>query len=435
MEALSRATSSTAESSFQNQTADHAPRHSIRLAVIGTYSPRRCGIATFTRDLCDCLRSTRDFDIDIHAIDTPGSGHRYHGVASTIAQDDRAAYYRAARLINQSGADAVWLQHEFGIFGGRDGEMVCDFVDRLTPPLIVTLHTVLSEPSPRQRSIVEHLVSRASRIMVMSRQGREVLLNNYGARASMVEVIPHGAPDRPFGREARFKDHLGLAGLNVLTTFGLLGPGKGLETMIGALPAIVARHPRTVYRIVGATHPTLLATSGESYREGLQDLARSLGVEQHVMWENRFLDTAELLDQLEACDIYVTPYGNLQQATSGTLSYAVALGKAVVSTPYAHAKELLADGAGVLVEPKSSAALAGAVIRLLDDPELMAATKGRAYAVGRGTIWPRFAAASASLVRSVARKSGPASWRQACLPGGAVAKANIFSDREARSLA
>jgi glycosyltransferase involved in cell wall biosynthesis len=375
----------------------------ISVALIGTYAPRRCGIATFTKDLADQLSGRPGFDMRIYALDSACSEHRYEGIAAIIAQDDREDYTRIARHINEAAVDAVWLQHEFGIFGGPDGEMVCDFVDRIAAPLIVTFHTVLTAPSPRQRAIVEHLISRASRIMVMSQQGRDTLVADYHAPERIVAVIPHGAPDRPFGREESFKAKLGLGDRPVVMTFGLLGPGKGLETMIEALPAIAARHPDILYRIVGATHPNLIAEQGERYRESLQALARTLGVERHVSWENRFLDTAELLDQLEACDIYVTPYGNLQQATSGTLSYAVALGKAVVSTPYVHATELLAGDVGLLVEPRSSEALAEAVNRLLDDPALLAITKRRAYEAGRRTIWPRFSAASAALVRQALR--------------------------------
>jgi len=206
------------------------------------------------------------------------------------------------------------------------------------------------------------------------------------------------APDRPFGRQVEFKARLGLTGHTVLTTFGLLGHGKGLETAIEALPAIVAKHRDVIYRIVGATHPNLVATEGETYREGLRALAAELGVADHIQWDNRFLETDELLDQLEACDIYITPYPNLQQSTSGTLSYAVALGKAVVSTPYLHARELLADGVGQLVEPHSSAAIADAVNALLDEPQRLAAMQRRAYARGRETIWPRFAEGSAQLI-------------------------------------
>lgn len=384
------------------QPRGHAVR---RIALVGTYAPRKCGIATFTRDVVEQFaRFNPEIGIDVYALDNPASAPvEYEGIAGIIAQDSPADYAAAARRINESAVGAVWLQHEYGIFGGAEGEMVCDFVDRLAPPLVLTLHTVLSDPSERQARILSHLVTRASRIMVMSRHGRDLLVSHYRADPQVIEVIPHGAPDRPFGRGESFRQEMGLAGRKVLMTFGLLGPGKGLERVIEALPAMVERHPEVVYRIVGATHPNLVAKEGEAYREGLAELARRLGVEDHVRWDNRFLETAELLDQLEACDIYITPYPGLQQATSGTLSYAVALGKAVVSTPYVHARELLADGAGVLIEPGSSAAIGRAVTGLLDDPGKLAAMQRRAYACGRGTIWPAFARASAALLaRAVA---------------------------------
>lgn len=374
-----------------------------RIALIGTFPPRRCGIATFTKDVFDRLGARPDFDLSVYALDMPGPARPQEGVVATIGQGVREDYLRTAQEINAAGYDAVWIQHEFGIFGGPDGEMVRDLVDRIAAPIILTFHTVLTHPSERQRAIVEHLISRASRIMVMSTMGRDTLIESYRARPAIVETIPHGAPDRPFGREEEYKARLGLSGRSILMTFGLIGPGKGLERMIEAMPDIVARHPETVYRIVGATHPNLIARDGEQYRESLQALARSLGVEAHIEWEDRYLDTGELLDQLQACDIYVTPYPNLQQATSGTLSYAVALGKAVVATPYVHARELLADGVGLLVEPGSREALAEAIIGLLDDPVQLAATKARAYAAGRRTIWPEFANASAALVRRAIR--------------------------------
>ncbi|MFT4026513.1 MAG: glycosyltransferase family 4 protein [Novosphingobium sp.] len=389
----------------------------IKLALVGTYAPRKCGLATFTADVHAQLTGHHpEFAVSIYALDDSGSTVAYDGVDRLIAQDDPASYAAAAQQINASGADAVWVQHEFGIFGGPDGEMICDFVDRLAAPLIFTFHTVLSEPSDRQRRIVKHLLSRAMRVMVMSEHGRDILIQAYGAAPGAIQVIPHGAPDRPFGREAEFKQRFGLAGREVMMTFGLLGPGKGLEQAIEALPRIVAEHPRLVYRIVGVTHPNLVASEGEAYRGKLQALADRLGVADHILWEDRFLETDELLDQLETCDIYITPYPNLQQATSGTLSYAVALGKAVVSTPYVHARELLADGAGVLVEPNSSDALADAVIALLGDPAHLAATKERAYAKGRGTIWSAFAQASADLVRGAIAQR-PAAINPAAVPG------------------
>jgi len=370
----------------------------MTLALVGNFAPRKCGIATFTTDIFEKLREHHpEIAADIYALDDPRAPLTYEGVAGTIACDDPEAYARAARQINESGADVVWLQHEYGIFGGPDGEMVIDFVDRLAAPLVVTLHTVLTAPSERQHAILSHLLTRASRIMVMSHHSRDLLVQHYGARAGVVEVIEHGAPDRPFGRVEEFKERLGLGGRKVLMTFGLLGPGKGLEHAIRALPAIAGRHPEVLYRIVGATHPNLVARDGEAYRERLMALAEDLGVAQHIAWDNRFLDTPELLDQLEACDIYLTPYPNLQQSTSGTLSYAVALGKAVISTPYVHARELLADDVGQLIEADSSDAIANAVNALLDAPDELAAMQLRAWTRGRETIWPRFAEASARL--------------------------------------
>lgn len=376
---------------------------SLSLALIGTFVPRKCGIATFTADVVEQLHEYHgEISSTVYALDHADSSAQYADEVVCVDQSSIDSYVATARRINESAPDAVWLQHEFGIFGGHDGEMVCDLVDRIAAPLVVTFHTVLSQPSANQRRIVEHLISRASQIMVMSAHGRDLLVDLYHAPSDRIAIIPHGAPDRPFGREALFKDAMGLGNRNVLMTFGLLGPGKGLEHAIAALPAIVERHPHTVYRIVGATHPNLVANEGEAYRERLIALAEKLGVVDHIQWENRFLDTPELLDQLEACDVYLTPYPNLQQATSGTLSYAVALGKAVVSTPYVHAHELLSDGVGVLVEPGSSVAIAKAVNALLDDPDYLAATRRRAYAAGRKTIWPRFADASAALVQAAA---------------------------------
>jgi len=374
-----------------------------RIALIGNFLPRKCGIATYTCDIAEKLADYHpEIDVQVYALDDPAHPLAYPDAAGVIDFDNPDSYASAARAINESAVDAVWLQHEYGIFGGPDGDMVCDFVDRIAAPLILTPHTILGEPSDRQRAILEHLLARASRIQVMSRHASDLLAKRYRTPRSLMDIIPHGAPDRPFGRTAEFKDKAGLAGKRVLMTFGLLGPGKGLEHAIEALPAIVARHPDVLYRIVGATHPKLVAREGEAYREALQARAQELGVADHVAWDNRFLDTDALLDQLEACDIYLTPYPNLQQSTSGTLSYAVALGKAVVSTPYLHATELLGDDAGRLVPPGSADAIAEAVNGLLDDPAELLALQQRAYARGRDTIWPRFADGAARLVRHAA---------------------------------
>ncbi len=371
----------------------------LHIALIGNFAPRKCGIATFTTDIFEKLGEFHpEIAVDVHALADPAQDVIYRDVAGTITCNDPDDYARAAREINEAGVDAVWLQHEYGIYGGEDGEMVVDFVDRLAAPLVLTLHTVLCDPSDNQRRILRHLVTRASRIMVMSQHSRELLERDYEAPGRIIEVIEHGAPDRPFGQHDAFKEQLGLEGRKVLTTFGLLSRGKGLEHAIRALPLIAERHPEVIYRIVGATHPNLVAHEGEAYREELQELAETLGVSAHIAWENRFLETDELLDQLEACDIYLTPYLGMQQSTSGTLSYAVALGKAVVSTPYVHARELLGEEIGRLIEPGSSEAIAEAVNALFDRPADLAAMQRRAWARGREMIWPRFADAGLRLV-------------------------------------
>ena len=381
------------------------------VAIIGNYPPVKCGIATFTSDLVAQLAIHEPtIRAQVYALDDADANVKYVGVAGTIDRNSPEDYCSAANAINSSDASAVWLQHEYGIFGGPDGEMVCDLVNRLAAPLILTLHTVLLQPSERQRQILEHLITRATIIMVMSERSREVLVSKYGAPKDIIRVVAHGAPDRPFGRQTKFKQKLGLEGRDVLMTFGLLGPGKGLERVIEALPQIAEKHPSVLYRIVGTTHPNLLARDGEAYRDQLKAQAEKLGVGKHIEWNEQFLETEELLDQLEACDIYLTPYLDLQQSTSGALSYAVALGKAIVSSPYVHARELLGDGAGLLIEPNDTAAIADAVNGLLDDSDRLEALQRKAYARGRKTIWAEFARRAAELVREAAadtRASAP----------------------------
>lgn len=383
-------------------------RPALRVALVGTFAPRKCGIATFTTDIRDQLEIHHpDIAVDIYALDNSSAPLDYYDAAGVIGASNLEDYGWAARQINHSGVDAVWIQHEFGIFGGEDGDYVCHLVDRIAAPIILTVHTVLAEPSASQDRIFRHLISRASRIMAMSRRAKELLVRVYQAEPDTITVIPHGAPDRPFGREESFKANFGYAGRPVIMTFGLLGRGKGIEGVIEALPEVLAKHPDTLYRIVGATHPNLIAHEGEAYRDELHALAKRLGVENAIAWDNRFVETPELLDQLEACDIFITPYPNLQQATSGTLSYAVALGKAVISTPYAHAKELLADDAGVFIPPGSPSAIASAINDLFDDPARLAALKHRAYARGRKTVWSEFAGSCAALVQSVVPPPAP----------------------------
>lgn len=384
----------------QTQLDDNRPNAASRqrpvgrIALIGNFLPRRCGIATFTSDSWQALRNRYpDLAIDVYAMTDRDQRYDYPPpVTMDIAQDDPAAYLAAARQIEQSGAELLWLQHEFGIFGGEAGELIIRLLDRVSMPVMVTLHTILEEPNPAQRRVIEALLRRASRLIVMAEVGRDILVRRYGARASQIVVIKHGIPDRPFQAPEAMKEKLGLAGHDVILTFGLLSPDKGIETMIAAMPEIVKRARRPVlYVILGATHPHLVAHEGEAYRERLQALAAQLGVDRNIRWVNAFVELDELTDYLTAADIYVTPYLNPAQITSGTLSYSIGLGKPVVSTPYVHARELLAADHGRLVDFRDNAGFAREISALLDDDEDREMLRQRAYALGRTMIWPRYA--------------------------------------------
>lgn len=365
-----------------------------RIALIGGFTPRRCGIATFTADIYASITAAFPaVNVDVYALAPVANDIGFAApVRSVIVENDADSFKDAAAAIEASCADVVWLQHEFGLFGGPAGDKILELTDRIAAPLIITLHTVMPDPDFEQLRVMRRLVAQASKLIVMSDRAAVLLRNVFGADVDQIVLIPHGVPDRPFGRSVHFKSEFGFAGRQVLMTFGLLSPGKGIEAVIEALPEIVAQHPGVLYCIVGATHPNLLAREGEVYRERLQGLAEQLGVQHHIHWIDAFLETDALLDLIEAADIYVTPYQGVNQATSGTLSYALALGKAVVSTPYAHALELLANDHGVLVPFKDSPALAREIGALLDAPDRLIAIQERAYSRGRSMIWPEFAA-------------------------------------------
>lgn len=378
-----------------------------RLALVGGFTPRRCGIATFTADIFHSLTAAAPkLAIDVYAM-TPASGHTRFApeVTAEIWEAEPESYAAAAQAIEASKANVVWLQHEFGLFGGPAGDMVLELVDRISAPLLVTFHTVVPDPDWDQARVMRRLVERAASLIVMSERSRAILEDIYGADPEQIVCIPHGVPDRPFGRSDQFKSALGFAGRQLLLTFGLLSPGKGIEAVIRALPALVADHPDLLYCIAGATHPNLIGREGEAYRTGLQALAQSLGVADHVHWIDAFIETDDLLDLIEAADIYVTPYPGAAQSTSGTLAYALALGKVVVSTPYVHATELLAEDHGVLVPFGDSAAIAEAIGALLNDPERRLGLQKRAYARSRAMIWPATARRCLDLV---ARSCTPA---------------------------
>lgn len=373
------------------------------IALIGNFLPRKCGLATFTADCFDAMRARfPDLRVDVYAMDDRPGGYVYpSAVTASIPQDDRGAYLDAARAIDASGAQAIWVQHEYGIYGGSAGEHLIALLDRSGLPVIATLHTVLEAPNPDERRVMEALLRRAARVIVMAEKGRDILHRAHGVDPRKVVVIPHGVPDRAYVDPDVMKARFGWDGRQVILTFGLLAPSKGIETLIEALPAIVAQHPDALYVVLGATHPNLVAHEGEAYRDRLHALAAQLGVERHIAFVNAFVEQDELLDYLQAADIYATPYPNPAQITSGTLSYAVAMGKPVVSTPYVHATEILADDHGVLVPFGESAAFAAAISGLLDDDAARAAMAQRAYDRGRTMIWPRIAEAVAGLLDAV----------------------------------
>jgi glycosyltransferase involved in cell wall biosynthesis len=375
----------------------------IRTAYVSTYPPRRCGIATFTSDL-----SAAAGNREIVALDADGQTSPYPSeVQHRIRRDERADYASVARSLRDC-VDVVSIQHEYGIWGGNDGAYVLDFVRALGVPAIATLHTVLQRPTARQRAILTELVDRVDVTVVMSRSAAVLLETAYGVDARHVEIIPHGVPELPLADPEHLKAGLGVAGRDVILSFGLLGPGKGYELAIDALPAIAAARPNVTYVVVGATHPDLLRSEGEAYRRELVEQVARLGMDDHVRFVDRYVGRRELAHWLEAADVFVTPYPNLDQIVSGTLSYAMGAGRTVVSTPYAYAAELLADGRGILVEPGSPSALASAIIDVLTDDVLRCETGRRAYDHARGMVWPAVGARYNRLFGAVASASRPA---------------------------
>ena len=370
-----------------------------RLALIGNFLPRQCGIATFTTDVYNAVRERfPGVAVDVYAMDDHPGRYAYPPeVTCAIPEQDLSAYIDAARRIEASGADAIWLQHEYGIFGGMAGDHILALLDRTTLPLVVTLHTVLERPDADQRRVMEGLLRRAAKVVVMADKGCEILTRVYGASAKQVVVIPHGVPDRALSDPDLFKPRFGWEGRQVVLTFGLLSPGKGIETVIEALPAVAADHPDLLYVVLGTTHPNLVAHEGEAYRDRLKALAAEKGVGDHVQFIDEFVVYDRLIDYLQAADIYCTPYRNPAQITSGTLAYAVGVGKPVISTPYVHATEILDEGHGVLVPFGEVDGFAREIGRLLDDDAARRDLSARAYARGRTMIWPRLAEATLAI--------------------------------------
>jgi glycosyltransferase involved in cell wall biosynthesis len=364
-----------------------------RIAFIGNSLPRRCGIATFTTDLQQAVSTSRpDLETGIVAMTDHGQTYDYPAsVALQIKDGNVEEYVRAADFLNAGRFDAVCLQHEFGIFGGEAGAHILMLLSRLTMPVVTTLHTVLAKPTAAQRAVMEQIVKGSSKIVVMANKGRELLRSVYQVPEDKIEVIAHGIPDVAFVGPDAAKARLGFSGRSVVLTFGLLSPNKGIEVMIDAMPSILKRRPDAVYVVLGATHPNLVRDQGEAYRESLLARACELGVEDHVVFLDQFVDQPTLLEFISMCDVYVTPYLNEAQMTSGTLAYSYGLGKPVVSTPYWHAHELLADGRGVLVPFGDAVATGREIAELLTDDSRRQAICKRAYAVSRSMTWQRTA--------------------------------------------
>ncbi len=359
--------------------------------MLGNHLPRQCGIATFTSDLSDAIAAeSANIDCFVLAMNDAGRRHAYPSrVRFEITESDVGAYRRAADFLNVNTVDVLAVQHEYGIFGGKAGSHVLAMLRELRMPIVTTLHTILAEPNPQQRTVMDELTALSERLVVMTVHGAALLRDVHGVPDHKIDVIPHGIPTVP--AESCRKDRLGVDGKSVILTFGLLSPDKGIEYVIEALPAILGRFPETVYIVLGATHPHVRERFGETYRLTLEQRAERLGVGAAMIFHNRFVSQRELVEFLAAADIYVTPYLNPEQITSGTLAYAVGCGTAVISTPYRYARELLAEGRGILVPPRDSQAIADEVIGLLADDEKRLALRQRAAAYGRDMLWPAVA--------------------------------------------
>src|SRR6266704_56910 len=364
-----------------------------RIAVIGNYLPRQCGIATFTTDLCEAIAAeygaARWLALPVN--DTE-NGYDYPArVRWSLAQDDLTSYQEAAEFLNFNNIDMVCLQHEYGIFGGPAGSHILRLLRGLKMPLVTTLHTVLREPDPNQLMVMEEIAELSDRLIVMSQLSSQFLQEIFKVPGSKIDMLPHGVPDLPFLDPNFYKDRFGVEGKAVLLTFGLLSPNKGIESVIQALPQILAKHKNVVYIVAGATHPHILRREGDRYRDSLQALAKELGVESQVIFHNRFVSPEEMVEFIGAADIYVTPYRYEAQVVSGTLAYALGAGKAIISTPYWHAIELLDDRRGALVPFQNPEAIARKTVELLDTPAIRHAMRKRAYLFAREMVWKRVA--------------------------------------------
>jgi glycosyltransferase involved in cell wall biosynthesis len=380
-----------------------------RVAFIGNHLPRRCGIATFTHDLHLAISTARpDIETCVVAMTDQGQTYAYPPAVRFQVHDENIdEYVQAAGFLNDAGFDLVSLQHEYGIFGGEAGGNVVELLSRLEMPVVTTLHTILAEPNPAQRDVMRRIIDTSTKIVVMSEKGHELLRSVHGVPARKIEVIPHGIPDLPFLETQHAKAKLGFRDKKVILTFGLLSPSKGIETVIDAMPGIVESCPNAVYVILGATHPNLVRREGEAYRDRLNSRVKELGIQDHVVFFDQFVELSALLDFISMCDVYATPYLNEAQMTSGTLAYSFGLGKAVVSTPYWHAKELLSDGRGVIVPFGDARAVSTEIAALLTNDLRRQSIRRRAYAASRSMTWQQTAVRYVEAFATVRAPSRP----------------------------
>jgi glycosyltransferase involved in cell wall biosynthesis len=366
---------------------------------LGSYPPRECGIATFTKDVVDSYDRAFKVRSQVIAIDEPGGDARRYPseVVARFSEQDRYSYQQAADFINQHPSEMLNIQHEYGLFGGERGEWLIDLIDAVNKPVVVTLHTVLPEPDETMLRVTRALCASASKVVSLSATGVALLETVYGIDPNRLQVIHHGVPDVPFRDTDPEKAAFGIGQRLVISTFGLINRGKGLEYAIEAMQSVVRRHPEALYLVLGQTHPVVRRQEGESYRESLVDMIRERGLQHNVKLVDKYLDFDELVGYLAATDIYLTPYLNPVQIVSGTLAYAVGCGKAIVSTPYLYAQELLAHNRGFLCDFRDAASIAESVNMLLDDPSLRRSTERRAYRFGRQMTWPHVANAYGDL--------------------------------------
>lgn len=377
-------------------------------AYVSSYPPRACGIATFTRDLSDAVaQSGRKVTTCLAAINDEGATYRYPShIRWTINQGDPRSWKDVAGQINTSRVSLVSIQHEFGLYGRfeRDGRFVdhlAGFLERIERPVVTTLHTVLPRPQPDLRAAIRRLHDRSAAVVTMVNMAGLILEQDYDLDPTKLVTIPHGVPDVPRTRPAMHKQALGLAGHTILSTFGLLSSGKGIESMIRALPEVITRHPDVLYLVIGETHPEIRGREGETYRDSLIELIRKLRLERHVRFVNQYLSQAQVIRYLQATDLYITPYINRNQITSGTLAYALGCGKAVISTPYLYAAEALAEGRGVLAEFENPQSFTRCVNLLLENPSLRELCETSAFAYGRQMRWDTVGGRYADLFRTM----------------------------------